>query len=126
MEWFKRAKGDLIIASIPLRDELVYDDLCYRLQQSVEKSLKALLMYLNEEIIRTHNIEFLLQMLEDKGIVITEYVMRTVNFTNYVSMRYPGEAYEIQKDEYDESLMLTKKCLEWVSTYLNEHNFVLT
>ena len=37
---------------------------------------------------------------------------------NAVQTRYPGEYDEITKKDYDESIIIAKKCLDWVDDEL--------
>ena len=56
-EWLKRANSNLARAKFgKVSEEAYYEDLCYDCQQTVEKSLKGLILFLEEEIPWTHSI----------------------------------------------------------------------
>jgi HEPN domain-containing protein len=107
--WLNRAKSSYELARMTGNAEIYYEDLCYQVQQAVEKSLKGLLIYYGVEPDFTHNIEILLNKL-NKFIMIPEDVKQAMKLTIYaVQTRYPGE--------YDE---ITKDCLYWVENKIKE------
>jgi HEPN domain-containing protein len=60
-EWLLKAERDIISAQRLLEIEpMILDNACFHCQQAVEKSLKAFLCYKEIEIVRTHDIYFLL------------------------------------------------------------------
>jgi HEPN domain-containing protein len=64
-QWLKKSKNDLIAASQSLKaDEPPTDAVCFHAQQSIEKSLKALLTFNNIEFPKTHDLLFLLTLSE--------------------------------------------------------------
>ena len=98
-EWIGRAKSSLELAQAKIIHYIQYEDLCYQLQQAVEKALKGLLIYYNVEPEFTHNIELLINELK-KFTDIPEKVNEATDLTNYaVLTRYPGEYDEITKEE---------------------------
>lgn len=49
-EWLRRARSNLERAKTgKIRDEILYEDLCFDCQQSVEKAIKALLISIDKE-----------------------------------------------------------------------------
>ena len=63
--WIKKADNDLKVAEHELRidkDDRVTEAICFHCQQSVEKYLKAFLIYCKAEFGKTHNLEFLLEL----------------------------------------------------------------
>ena len=60
-----------------------------------------------------HNIGVLLEELQ-KFVNIDE-IKETIKLTKYaVQTRYPGEYDDITKEDYEESILIAKKCLEWI------------
>jgi len=117
-EWIKRAKSSLELAKMTGNVQIYYEDLCFQLQQAVEKSLKGLLIYYGVEPEFTHNIEILLTELE-KFTVIPQDVQQAMKLTIYaVQTRYPNEYDEITKEEYDQAVKTAKDCLDWVEKKL--------
>ena len=60
-DWLKRARSNLERARVgKIKDEILYEDLCFDCQQSAEKAIKALLISINKEFPPTHSIARLL------------------------------------------------------------------
>jgi len=115
-EWIKRAKSSLELAQSKIIKHIYYEDLCYQAQQAVEKSLKGLLIYFGAEPEFTHNIEILLNGLK-KFTGIPEDIKEAAKMTIYaVQTRYPGEYDEITDVEYMDAIKISRKCLEWVES----------
>jgi HEPN domain-containing protein len=113
-EWLKRAYSSLELAKFSDNEFVYYEDLCYQAQQAAEKGLKALLIFYGVEPEKTHSLFILLQELEQFTELNEEIkdVMKLYNFA--VQTRYPGEYDAIEKDEYEESIIIAEKCLEWI------------
>jgi HEPN domain-containing protein len=61
-KYLKKAANDLKIAQSELAtNDPVYDMICFHFQQFTEKCLKAFLIFNKIEIIKTHNIPYLLK-----------------------------------------------------------------
>jgi HEPN domain-containing protein len=120
-EWIERAKGSLEIAQIKIVGHIHYEDLCYQVQQAVEKALKGLLIFYGVEPEFTHNIELLIKELK-KFTDIPEKINEATELTNYaVQTRYPGEYDEITKEEYEKAVKIAKDCLDWVESIIREN-----
>jgi HEPN domain-containing protein len=117
--WLERAKSSYELSKKTVYDVL-YEDLCFQLQQAVEKGLKALLIYYGVEPEFTHNIGILLNKLEEQG-AIPENIKASTDLTKYaVQTRYPGEYDEITKAEYERSYKIARDCLNWVEKRIKE------
>jgi HEPN domain-containing protein len=123
-EWIERAKSSLELSQVKIIRHIQYEDLCFQVQQAVEKALKGLLIFYNVEPEFTHNIELLINELK-KFTDIPEEVNEATDLTNYaVQTRYPGEYDEITKEEYDKAVKIAKGCLDWVENkikYIEEN-----
>jgi HEPN domain-containing protein len=118
--WIERAKGSLELAQAKIIRYIHYEDLCFQLQQAVEKALKGFLIYYGVEPEFTHNIEILLKELK-KFTEIPENIKEAAQLTNYaVQTRYPGEYDEITQEEYEKSLETAKECLDWIENKIKE------
>ena len=102
-EWSDFAEMDYISAShlmslIPIPVEIV----CYHCQQSAEKALKGYLIFLDIKPSRTHNIENLIQSVEEKDPDIMKLGKLAVLLSSYaVSTRYPHSLDLTVKDAKD-------------------------
>ena len=65
--WLAYAAADLTMASIPLPEGARYEQLSYFAQQAAEKSLKALLLFLDIDFPFTHHIQLLVGL---RGMII--------------------------------------------------------
>ena len=120
--WLDRAKSSLEIAGTRNSNLVYYEDLCYQAQQAAEKAIKGLLIYYKVEPQFTHNIGVLLDEL-GAHVKITDEIKETIKLTKYaVQTRYPGEYDDTTKEDYEESLVIAKKCVEWVQNKFKENN----
>ena len=113
-EWLKRARSSLELAKYSNNELVCYEDLCFQIQQAVEKGLKGLLIYYGVEPEKTHHLSVLLQELENYTEINDEIkeVLKLYNFA--IQTRYPGEYAEIEKEEYEQSIIIAEKCLSWI------------
>ena len=109
-EWYNFAEMDLISANhlmslVPIPVEII----CYHCQQSAEKALKGYLIFLDIKPSRTHNIENLIQSLEEKDPSIMELGKHAVLLSSYaVSTRYP-HALDLTITDANDALNAAKK-----------------
>ena len=61
LTWMKRAESSLALGFVAKTDEIFYEDLCFQLQQAVEKAMKALLVYNDVEPPITHSFGVLIR-----------------------------------------------------------------
>ena len=91
-EWVEKAEQDLEAAShlLELGEKGPTDVICFHAQQCVEKYLKALLVFENLPVPKTHDIERLLNLVPNPDrIPLTPEQMRIL--TGYATeTRYPG------------------------------------
>lgn len=87
--WLKYAAENLESARI-LLDNGLYNSCLQNVQQSVEKSLKAVLVELSADLVKTHSISRLKQMLMEKGadVNITDDECDLLD-TIYLPSKYP-------------------------------------
>jgi HEPN domain-containing protein len=119
-QWLKRANSNLELAKVSNNGSICYEDLCFQAQQSVEKGLKGLLIFYGIEPEKTHNLLLLLQELE-KQTNINDEIKQIIKLNNFaVQTRYPGDYAEIEKEEYEQSIIIAEKCLKWIKEKINE------
>jgi len=119
-EWLKRAKSNLKIAKIFKDKEILYEDLCFEAHQCAEKSLKALLVFYNLEIPKTHSFSVLIAKLE-KYLKIPKAIREVGELTDYaVQTRYPGAYAKIIEEEYTRAVELAERVYYWVCEVLSK------
>jgi HEPN domain-containing protein len=117
--WIDRAKSNYELSKNTIYG-VFYEDLCFQLQQAVEKAFKGLLIYYGVEPEFTHNIGILLNKLEEH-IEIPENIKVSTDLTKYaVQTRYPGEYDDITKGEYEKNLKTARDCLNWVENKIKK------
>lgn len=116
--WLKRAKSNLVRGKdssyLDLRD-ISIEDLCFDLQQCVEKSLKAILVKKGIRFPKTHNIaELLVIIRKSASMNIPEKIKESASLTDYaVNTRYPTDYSPVTKEEYEEALEIAENVYYW-------------
>jgi len=114
-EWLKRARSSLELAKSSDNELVYYEDLCFQIQQAVEKGLKGLLIFYGVVPEKTHHLSVLLQELK-KYTEINNEIIEVLKLNNFaIQTRYPGEYAEIGKEEYEQYIMIAEKCLAWIN-----------
>ncbi|GMT49823.1 MAG: DNA-binding protein [bacterium] len=123
-QWLKRTRSSLEKAMAgKVSDGILYEDLCFDCQQAVEKSLKALLVYLNIIFPFTHSITRLLELIEESGIKVPELIKDSIVLTDYtVTTRYPGDYDPVDENEYKESVYIAEQVFNWVKKQFEGEN----
>ena len=115
-EWIRKAHRDLRASKI-LLEEGLHDEAAFHAQQAAEKALKALITALGVKPPKTHSIERLLSILEDKLDVSWAYEEDLPALTYYaVEARYPGPP--VHAEEAEETLRLARKTVQWAQEHL--------
>lgn len=117
LAWLDKADSDLANArsTIKMRRNCPYDTNCFHAQQSVEKCLKALLVWNGLEVTRSHDISALLAMLPDRsrpGLTVREASL----LSHYaIVTRYPGEEEPFTKEEAQQALSIAGQVRQFVA-----------
>jgi HEPN domain-containing protein len=119
-EWLNHAKSDLRLAQIASKDEFVRkEQACFHAQQAAEKAIKAVLLSRGLEFPLVHDIDELLEIAENSGIVLPENVREAGLLTPYAEeSRYPGYWFEITDDDVAEALQSAEHAIEWAEREL--------
>ena len=115
-QWLAKADEDLLVVEKLTDGEIIASNaVCFHCQQAVEKLLKAFLIASGREIIKTHNIEFLLsECSEIDGVFST---VDPKNLSDYgVDDRYPGDMYIPYEDEVLSSKTIARTVEDLVKT----------
>jgi HEPN domain-containing protein len=122
LAWIKYAINDLSVATHlnETYHPLPENTICWHCQQSVEKSLKSILVYNDVKVPKTHDIRMLLQttVQYEPSITLDEKVAdRITAFA--VESRYPDNALDITKEDAELGLKYAKRVLDQVKQALN-------
>lgn len=112
-EWLRRARSNLAIAQAKPA-EACLEDLCFELQQAVEKAVKAVLISKQVEFPYTHDLARLVALLVDVVAVVPESFKDAERLTPYASFsRYPYRGEPVSEDEYRHARALTESIVRW-------------
>ena len=119
-DWLQRAESNLEIARRARGEKVLLEDLCFEAQQSAEKALKALLIYLSGDYPMVHAFTLILERLE-QHVTVPEPIREVVELSDYaVQIRYPGDYYPVSEDEYERALELAARVLQWVRSQIGQ------
>ncbi|MDQ6761465.1 MAG: HEPN domain-containing protein [Bacteroidota bacterium] len=105
------AKNDLLVARELVQEKhFVYRAILMHSQQSIEKYLKAFLLFHNTAIIRTHDLLTLCKTCEnyDQAFLPFEEDLAWVS-VNYVHSRYPDEFEDITFNDATRALSIARQ-----------------
>jgi HEPN domain-containing protein len=117
-EWLNRAKSNLAkavaAADVP---EVYLEDLCFDAQQAAEKALKAILLCTGTRFAYTHDMAYLLSLVEQGGLALPPAVRRAAILSEYaVQARYPGIAEPVTLEEYEEAIEIARNVVTWAES----------
>lgn len=120
IQWLVFAEADLQVATTAkVSKKLKYAFLMFHLQQCVEKTLKAVLVFFAIDFSKTHNLEYLLSLIKKNKIAIPTKVKEAQYLGQYaVITRYPGDEIEVSKKEFTEAVKTAKLVLKWAKTII--------
>jgi HEPN domain-containing protein len=90
-EWLARAADDLAAAKVLLAREDLTNVVAFHAQQALEKALKAAIEELRLDLVRTHSLVRLYELIRSHYPVIEDLDMLDRLEAVYITTRYPGE-----------------------------------
>ncbi len=97
-----------------------FDTISFHCQQAVEKYLKALLIHLEVEFFRTHDLIYLLEILSNKIEISEKQFKEAFVLNNYsVQVRYPNEIILLTKEEIENAINITENFRIFVIDKIN-------
>ena len=120
--WMQRAKSNMARAKLgKVSPDILYEDLCYDAQQATEKALKSLCILHEIVFSRTHDIAYLIELLEKKDLEIPEMVQKAKALTGYaVETRYPGDYVPVREDDYIKAVEVAEEVVAWVEKRISD------
>ncbi|MDA8412430.1 MAG: HEPN domain-containing protein [Coriobacteriia bacterium] len=119
-EWVQKAEGDMNTAQreFAVQEEPNHDAVCFHAQQCAEKYLKAKLIEEGLPVMRTHDLEILLDQLLpfEAGLADLLQAVRILS-AMAVEVRYPGMAAD--EDDAAEALRSSEKIRNAIRSSLN-------
>lgn len=120
-DWIKKAFNDLNLAKKAIQDDDSFlEGAAYLLHQSVEKSLKAVLMYHHEKIEKTHDLEYLLELCVEKSFALAVFKKQILLINPYKSKAcYPDDYFTVTRHGVLEAIEIAGKILKIVAEYVH-------
>jgi HEPN domain-containing protein len=118
--WLTRAKSDLTAAQT-LYDHAQLDTAIYHCQQTGEKVIKAFLIFCDEPLHRTHDVESLILIANSYDDQFVAWHFAGSLLTPYATAyRYPAEPFQLQptQQEFEHILLTVKALYEFVLSRL--------
>ena len=114
-EWVIRAQNDLKSAEILYKEKGPSDSLCFHCHQSVEKFLKAFLVFKNIHFEKIHSLWKLAKLCatEDKKFLNFEEELKTLD-AYYIESRYPPEVVVYSREECRKNLDIAEKITQFI------------
>lgn len=115
-KWINKAEKDLLTAERELSfEDPITDTICFHCQQTVEKYLKAFLVYHQTYFTKTHRIIDLLELCATIDSSFKDELEDADNLTDYaVEIRYPDVWLEPGIEDAKEAFEIAKKVKEFV------------
>lgn len=119
-EWLKKATDDIKFASSILPDTTFYAHVCFFLQQSAEKFLKAYIIAKKLSFKKIHDLRKLLKTCENYKSSFSD-LREDADFLSpfYIDTRYPVHwPAEVTKEEAEKALEAARKIKDFVESAL--------
>lgn len=118
-EWLQKAENDFRFALDALQESHFYEQICFLLQQSAEKYLKALIIANELQFKKIHDLGVLLETIREKFQTTDELKEACDLLTSfYVEARYPGFPSQTVTKEIAER---AKKAAEEIAKFVKSH-----
>ncbi len=121
-EWLQRAKSNMARAKAGrVSPDILYEDLCYDAQQAVEKAFKSVCIIHEIVFPKTHDIAYLIELLEKGGVEMPENLQNAKILTGYaVETRYPGDYEPVVEEDLRKAIEIAKEVLKWAKKEMDE------
>lgn len=121
--WVNKARDDIKWTEANIREEIYYGA-CFTAQQSVEKILKAYLIYKKGKFDKVHDLIKLIDECTGIDVSFKNYRERIAKLSfYYVQSRYPdiSEIDIFSKDEAESALAIAKEIVEFTSAKIPKY-----
>jgi HEPN domain-containing protein len=118
-DWLSRARGKLLLARQPLPEGGYWEDLAFMAQQAAELAIKAVYQHGGWRFPFIHDIRYLLDGLEKRGITVPEQVREAERLTIFATqMRYPGMRNHMAETDHATMLSIAGAVVAWADSIL--------
>jgi HEPN domain-containing protein len=121
--WLRYARDDLKVAELLIEQGSVPRAACFHAQQGAEKAIKACLLFLQEGVPRTHDLEQLSIALPE-GWRLGEDPPALSDLSGWaVEPRYPGNLREATKEEAQTAVQQARNVYKTALKDLEDHGY---
>lgn len=119
--WLHKARNDIKSSKKLLDgDDPIMDTAIYHTQQCAEKALKAYLAYKEQELQKSHDLEFLVECCIKIDSSFEALYVYSEKLTPYATaFRYPDIDLEPDYDDVEDAIVMAIKILNFVETKLS-------
>jgi HEPN domain-containing protein len=111
-DWLHHARADLALSQVQTSPRLL-ELLCFHAQQACEKSLKGVLVHFGTAVVKTHNLQTLLDLVAVHTPPPVA-VLECSTLTDYaVTTRYPGVYEPVTIGEYEDAIKTAELVVGW-------------
>ena len=117
LHWMRFANEDLQMANDLMKSDFpIFRGVCFGCQQSVEKNLKAYMLYFNQEIVKTHDLAYLVQLIFPLDNNIETFSIKCKNLINYaVIQRYPDDFVDLTKNNAEDAISIATEIEKYIT-----------
>ena len=122
LEWLLFAQKNMETARILIREQHYTDSIAIEIQQTIEKTLKAVYAYLGNPIPKTHTLMILFNFAKDKinlDDIDPDHILAISDY--YETDRYPGPRYSLpDRTEVELYFKVAEKLFESINVFVNK------
>lgn len=120
--WIDNAEEDIIAAELLMQNHRCFKNSVFHCQQTVEKSLKAYVLFESDRLIDGHNLLWLCRQASNYDSRFIDW-MDECAFLNhsYIETRYPSDIFfEISESQIKKSFSIAKKIFNFICNIIYE------
>lgn len=120
LEWLNLAKRNLDTARLLLRENHYTDSIAIEIQQTIEKSFKAVYAYYGINIPRTHALTILFNFVNEKIPLDGTDIEVIITISDYYETdRYPGPRYVVpSRDEVENFFIVAQQLYSKIEEFI--------
>ncbi len=124
-EWMEYASEDLAAAALLAEDATCVNAACFHCQQTIEKSLKAYLLFVSGQNVDGHNLSWLVRQACKFNSEFGVFIARTAALNRYyIECRYPSDRWETPDAQtLTETLDVTRDLYEYVCSIIYNEDY---
>ena len=124
-EWMEYASEDLAAAAALLGQGVCLNTVCFHCQQTIEKSLKAYLLFVSGQNMDGHNLSWLIRQACRFNSEFGRFISKTALFNSYyIECRYPSDNWENpDRDMIDRNIGVTREIYEYICSLIYDDDY---